>query len=81
MTIPPPDWTAEDLASYEQRTARINELVQERLATYRSANVKVFDMFIDPEDESDGEPNLWVACDHDTGEVIQRLTKHELQSF
>ena len=48
---------------------------------YRSANVKVFDMFIDPDDDSDGEPDLWVACDHDTGEVIQHLTKDELGSF
>jgi hypothetical protein len=81
VTFPPPEWTVEDRAAHEQRNARIDVLLQERLARYRSTNVKVFDMFIDPDDDSAGEPNLWVACDHDTGEVIQRLARDELEPF
>jgi hypothetical protein len=62
--------------------ARLEALVEERLAEYRRTNVYVFDMFIDADDDStDGPPNLWVARDHYTGELIQRLTGPELDDF
>ncbi len=61
--------------------ARLDTLVEERLAEYRRTNVYVFDMFIDADDDSDGAPNLWVARDQYTGEVIQRLAGPELDAF
>jgi hypothetical protein len=75
------EWTSDDRQWLEQRYARLDALVEERLAEYRRTNVYVFDMFIDADDDSDGAPNLWVACDHYTGEVIQRLTAPELDDF
>ena len=65
-----------------QWLARLEALVEERLAEYRRTNVFVFDMFIDADDDStDGPPNLWIARDHYTGELIQRLTGAELEGF
>lgn len=62
--------------------SRAWRLVEERLAEYRRTNVFVFDMFIDADDDStDGPPNLWIARDHYTGELIQRLTGAELEGF
>ncbi len=62
--------------------ARLDVLIEERLAEYRRTNVYVFDMFIAEDDDStDGPPNRWVAQDHYTGEVIQRLTADELDAF
>ena len=61
--------------------ARLDAMVEERLAEYRRANVYVFDMFIDADNDSDGAPNLWVARDHYTGALIQRLTGPELEDF
>jgi len=74
-------WTSDDRQWLEQHYARLDALVEERLAEYRRTNIHVFDMFIDADDESDGPPNLWVACDHYTGEVLQRLTGPELDDF
>jgi hypothetical protein len=74
------EWTSDDRQWLEQQYARLQVLVEERLAEYRRTNVYVFDMFIDPDDDSDGAPNLWVACDHYTGDVIQRLTGPELEN-
>jgi hypothetical protein len=65
-----------------RRLARLEALVDERLAEYRRTNVYVFDMFIDADDDTtDWPPNLWVARDHYTGELIQRLTGPELEDF
>lgn len=75
------EWTSEDRQWLERRYARLDALVEERLAEYRRTNVYVFDMFIDADDDSKGAPNLWVACDHYSGEVIQRLTGPELDDF
>jgi hypothetical protein len=76
------EWTSEDRQSFDAFYARLDAMVEERLAEYRRTNVYVFDMFIDADDDStDGPPNLWVACDHYTGEVIQRLTGSELDDF
>jgi hypothetical protein len=75
------EWTSEDRQWLERRYARLDALVEERLAEYRRTNVYVFDMFIDADDDSKGAPNLWVACDHYSGEVIQRLTGPELEDF
>jgi hypothetical protein len=75
------EWTSDGRQWLEQLYARLDALVEERLAEYRRTNVYVFDMLIDPDDDSDGAPNLWVACDHYTGEVIQRLTASELDDF
>jgi hypothetical protein len=44
-------------------------------------HVRVIDMFVDPDDDSLGEPNLRMVCDHDTGDVIRRLSNHELSAF
>jgi hypothetical protein len=75
------EWTPEDRQFLEQRYARLDAMVAERLAEYRRTNVYVFDMFIDENDDSDEAPNLWVACDHYTGDVIQRLTGPEMEAF
>jgi hypothetical protein len=74
-------WTSEEGERLEQYYARLDALVEERLAEYRRTNVYVFDMFIDADDDSDGAPDLWVARDHYTGEVIQRLRGLELDDF
>jgi hypothetical protein len=73
--------TSDDRQWLEQHYARLQALVAERLAEYRRADVYVFDMFIDADDDSDGAPNVWVARDHYTGELIQRLTGPELEDF
>jgi hypothetical protein len=76
------EWTSEDRQSPGGFYARLDALVEERLAEYRRTNVYVFDMFIDADDDStDGPPNLWVARDHYTGELVQRLTGPELDDF
>jgi hypothetical protein len=75
------EWTSEDRQWLERRYARLEALVEERLAEYRRTNVYVFDMFIDADDDSKGAPNLLVACDHYSGEVIERLTGPELEGF
>lgn len=75
MTI---EWSAEDRRWFERHVARLRELVDERLAEYRRTGVYVFDMFIAEDDDStDGPPNRWVALDHDTGELIQRVPAEE----
>jgi hypothetical protein len=74
-------WTSDDRQQFERHYARLDALVEERLAEYRRTDVYVFDMFIDADDESDGAPDLWVARDHYTGEVIQRLRGPELDAF
>ncbi|MEU4392916.1 hypothetical protein [Kribbella sp. NPDC023855] len=74
--------TSEDRQSLDGFSARLDAMVEERLAEYRRTNVYVFDMFIDADDDSTDEPpNLWVARDHYTGELIQRLTGPELDVF
>ena len=73
--------TSDDRQWLEQLYARLDALVEERLAEYRRTNVYVFDMFIDADDDSNGPPNLWVARDHYTGQVIQRLRGPELDGF
>ena len=76
------EWSAEDRLWLERKAARLQELVDERLAEYRRTGVYVFDMFVAEDDDSiDGPPNRWVACDHYTGEVIQRLSADELDDF
>lgn len=75
------DWSPEERDRYQQFMARIDAVVEERLADYRRRGVYVYDMFIHPEDDSDGEPNLWLACDHYTGEEIQTVKKEDLPSF
>ena len=75
------EWTSEDRQWLRDFYARLDALVEERLAEYRRTNVYVFDMFIDADDDSDGPPNLWVAHDHYTGELIQRLAGSELDDF
>lgn len=75
------NWTAEEREHYRQSMARIDAVVEERLADYRRRDVYVFDMFIHPDDDSDGAPNLWMACDHYTGEEIQSVPAEELEAF
>ena len=75
------EWTSEDRQWLRDFYARLDALVEERLAEYRRTNVYVFDMFIDADDDSDGPPNLWAAHDHYTGELIQRLAGSELDDF
>jgi hypothetical protein len=48
--------TSEDRQWLEQRYARLDALIEERLAEYRRTNVYVFDMFIDADDVSEGRP-------------------------
>ena len=72
------DWSPEERDRYQQFMARIDAVVEERLADYRRRGVYVYDMFIHPEDDSDGEPNLWLACDHYTGEEIQTVKRERL---
>src|SRR5215216_3791039 len=72
----------ESISDDRRWLARLDALVEERLAEYRRRNVYVFDMFIDADDDStDGPPNLWVARDHYTGALIQRLSGSELEDF
>jgi hypothetical protein len=73
-------WTSDDRQRPDGFYARLDAMVEERLAEYRRADVYVFDMFIDA-DDSDGAPNLRVARDDYTGELIQRLTGPELEGF
>ena len=75
------DWSPEERHHYRQFMARIEAVMEERLADYRRRDVYVFDMFIHPDDDSDGEPNLWMACDHYTGEEIQTVTAEDLPAF
>src|SRR3954454_2838939 len=75
------EWTSDDRQRPDGFYARLDAMVEERLAEYRRTNVYVFDMFIDADDDSDGAPNVWVARDHYTGELIQRLTGPELEDF
>jgi hypothetical protein len=76
------EWSAEDRRWFERHEARLRELVEQRLAEYRRTGVYVFDMFIAEDDDStDGPPNRWVALDHDTGELIQRVPAEELDDF
>jgi hypothetical protein len=72
----------ESIADDRRWLTRLEALVGERLAEYRRTNVYVFDMFIGADDDStDGPPNLWVARDHYTDDLIQRLTGPELEDF
>jgi hypothetical protein len=78
----PDGLTSEDRQLLEGFYARLDARVEERLAEYRRTNVYVYDLLIHPDDDStDGPPNRWVACDHYTGETIQRLTGPELDAF
>ncbi|CAM3779007.1 hypothetical protein [Nocardioides zeicaulis] len=41
----------------------------------------MYDLFIHPDDKSQDAPELWLACDHYTGEEIQTLTSDALPAF
>ncbi len=75
------DWTPEEREQYRQFTTRMEAVVEERLAEYRRTDVYVFDMFIHPDDDSDGAPELWMACDHYTGDEIQTVAAEDLPAF
>ena len=77
----PDEWTPEERDRYQEFTARIAGRVEERLAEYRRRDVYVYDLFIHPDDKSHDAPELWLACDHYTGEEIQTLAAEDLPAF
>ena len=77
----PEQWTAEERLQYQRFIARIERRVEEALAEYRRHDVYVYDLFIHPDDRSQDEPEVWLACDHYTGEEIQTLTSDLLPAF
>ena len=77
----PDEWTPEERNRDQQFTARIESRMEERLAEYRRRDVYVYDLFIHPDDKSQDAPELWLACDHYTGEEIQTLAAEELPAF
>jgi hypothetical protein len=75
------DWSPQERDHHRQFMARLEAVVEERLADYRRRDVYVFDMVIHPDDDSDEAPNLWMACDHYTGDEIQTVAAEDLLAF